>query len=181
MIFDMFICLKTFDSYPPYNPNKNKYKLVKQITDFKIKTEIDLFLLARNICFNLINFLNNNTSISEFYSEKKLLNEIKWKLPSQYDLFDVFWYYDKEIIFINLQYTTFSKTSLNKKCRTAILINFREIIALLKKINSNINNIQYKKLYQITLFAYELWLELANKEISRSLSALTKREIFGKF
>jgi hypothetical protein len=189
MNLDIFICqsLKTYDSYPPYNLKKNKYKLVKQISEIKTKAEIDLYLLARNKCFNLIDFLNNNISISVSgcYTEIKLLNKIKWKLPSQYDLLDVFWYYDKKNVFINLQYTTFSQTSSNKKCRTSILINFREIIALLHKINSNIiytlKSIKYKELYQNTLLAFELWSEVAQKEISISVFSLTKREVFGKF
>lgn len=182
----IYLSLKTHESFPPFNPKKNKYKLVQQISEIKTKAEIDLYLLAKNKCFNLIDFLNYNTSISECYTEKKLLNKIKWKLPSQYDLLDVFWY-RKITVYINIQYTTFSQTSINNKCRTAILINFREIIAVLHKINNNIiytlKSIEYKQLYDNTLSAFELWLKVAQKEISVSIpvTTLAKREVFGKF
>ena len=180
MFIDLFIDLETNDSYPPFYPHK--YKLVKRISEIQIKTEIDLYLLARDKCFNLIDFLNNNVSISTCNIEKNLINKMKWKLPSQYDLLDVFWYYSKKIVYINLQYITFSKTSLNKNCRTSILINFREVIALLNKINNHITNTLYKELYKITLAAFELWIKVAQKEISISISitTLAKREVFGK-
>jgi hypothetical protein len=182
MFIDLFIYLRTYDSFPPFHPHK--YKLVQYKSEIQIKIEIDLYLLARDKCFNLINFLNNDIYICNI--EKNLVNKIKWKLPSQYDLLDIFWYYNKEIVFINLQYITFSNTSHNKNCRTAILINFREIMALLQKINNNIINtlksIKYKELYEITCFAFKLWIEVAQKEISASISvnALAKREILGK-
>ena len=181
MFIDLFIYLRTDNSFPPFYPHKNKYKLVKHISDIQIKTEIDLYLLARDKCFDLINFINDNINICSCDTEIKLLNKIKWKLPSQYDLFDVFWYYNKKTVYINLQYTTFSKTSLNKNCRTAILINFREIMALLHKIKSNITNTLYKELYEITLFAFKLWIEVAQKKISISINTLAKREILGQF
>jgi len=180
----IYLSLKTDDSYSPYNPKKNKYKLVKQISEIQIKAEIDLYLLAREKCFNLIDFLNNNISINICNIEQNLLNKIKWKLPSQYDLLDVFWY-RKKSVYINLQYTSFSQTSSNQKCRTAILVNFREVIALLQKIKSNITNslksIKYKELYDDLLLAFELWSEVAQKEISISVFSLTKREVFGNF
>lgn len=176
----------TYDSFPPFYPHKNKYKLVQYISEIQIKTEIDLYLLARDKCFDLINFINDNINICSCDTEKKLLNKIKWKLPSQYDLLDVFWYYNKKVIYINLQYTTFSKTSLNKNCRIAILINFREVIALLHKINSRIINtlksIKYKELYEIVISAFKLWIEVAQKKISIliSINTLAKREVLGK-
>jgi len=180
----IYLSLKTDDSYSPYNPKKNKYKLVKQISEIQIKAEIDLYLLAREKCFNLIDFLNNNISINICNIEQNLLNKIKLKLPSQYDLLDVFWY-RKKSVYINLQYTSFSQTSSNQKCRTAILVNFREVIALLQKIKSNITNslksIKYKELYDDLLLAFELWSEVAQKEISISVFSLTKREVFGNF
>ena len=148
----MVLNLKTKYSYPPYNHNKNRYKLVKQISEIQTKAEIDLYLIARKKCFDLIDFIYNNISINICNIEQNLLNKIKWKLPSQYDLLDVFWY-RKKFVYINLQYTTFSQNSLNKKCRTSILINFREIIVLLHKIKSHITNtlksIKYKELYDI--------------------------------
>jgi hypothetical protein len=174
----------TYDSFPPFYPHKYKYKLVQQISEIQIKTEIDLYLLARDKCFDLINFINDNINICLCDTEKKLLNKIKWKLPSQYDLLDVFWYYNKKVVYINLQYTTFSKISLNKNCRIAILINFREVIALLHKINSHIINtlksIKYKELYEIFTSAFKLWIEVAQKKISISINTLAKREVFGK-
>lgn len=176
----------TYDSYPPFFPHKNKYKLVQYISEIQIKTEIDLYLLARDKCFDLINFINDNINICSCDTEIKLLNKIKWKLPSQYDLLDVFWYYNKKVIYINLQYTTFSKTSLNKNCRIAILINFREVIALLHKINSHIINtlksIKYKELYEIVISAFKLWIEVAKKKISIliSINTFAKREVLGK-
>lgn len=180
----MLLNLKKNYSYPPYNHNKNIYKLVKQISEIQTKAEIDLYLIAREKCFDLINFIYNNISIKICNIEQNLLNKIKWKLPSQYDLLDVFWY-RKKIVYINLQYTTFSQNSLNKKCRTSILINFREIIVLLHKIKSHITNtlksIKYKELYDILLLAFELWLEVAHKKISVSVTVLAKREVFGKF
>lgn len=180
----MLLNLKTKYSYPPYNHNKNRYKLVKQISEIQTKAEIDLYLIARKKCFDLIDFIYNNISINICNIEQNLLNKIKWKLPSQYDLLDVFWY-RKKFVYINLQYTTFSQNSLNKKCRTSILINFREIIVLLYKIKSHITNtlksIKYKELYDILLLAFELWLEVAMKKISVSVTVLAKREVFGKF
>jgi hypothetical protein len=186
MFIDLFLYLKTDNSFPPFYYHKYKYKLVEQISEIQIKTEIDIYLLARDKCFNLIDFLNNNININICNIEQNLVNKLKWKLPSQYDLLDKFWYYNKKTVYINLQYTTFSNTSLNKNCRTAILINFREIMALLQKINNNITNtlksIKYKELYEITCFAFKLWIEVAQKEISASISvnALAKREILGK-
>jgi len=172
----------TYDSFHPFYANK--YKLVQQISEIQIKTEIDLYLLARDKCFDLINFINDNINICLCDTEKKLLNKIKWKLPSQYDLLDVFWYYNKKVVYINLQYTTFSKTSLNKNCRIAILINFREVIALLHKINSHIINtlksIKYKELNEIFISAFKLWIEVAQKKISISINRLAKREVLGK-
>jgi hypothetical protein len=176
----------TYDSFHPFYAHKYKYKLVQQISEIQIKTEIDLYLLARDKCFDLINFINDNINICLCDTEKKLLNKIKWKLPSQYDLLDVFWYYNKKVVYINLQYTTFSKTSLNKNCRIAILINFREVIALLHKINSHIINtlksIKYKELNEIFISAFKLWIEVAQKKISISISInrLAKREVLGK-
>jgi len=187
MSFNLILLnLKTEYSYSPYNPNKNKYKLVKQISEIQTKAEIDLYLLARKKCFDLIDFIYNNISINICNIEQNLLNKIKWKLPSQYDLLDVFWY-RKTLVYINLQYTSFSQTSSNQKCRTAILVNFREVIALLHKIKSHITNtlksIKYKEIYDDLLLAFELWLEVAQKKISMSVSitALAKREVFGKF
>ena len=96
MFIDLFIYLLTNNSFPPFYRHKYKYKLVKKISEIQTKTEIDLYLLARNKCFDLINFLNDNINICPCDTEKKLLNKIKWKLPSQYDLLDVYWYYNKK-------------------------------------------------------------------------------------
>jgi hypothetical protein len=187
MSFNLILLnLRTEYSYPPYNHNKNKYKLVKQISEIQINAEIDLYLLARKKCFDLIDFIYNNISMNICNIEQNLLNKIKWRLPSQYDLLSIFWY-RKISVYINLQYTSFSQTSSNQKCRTAILVNFREVIALLHKIKSHITNtlksIKYKEIYDDLLLAFELWLEVAQKKISMSVSitALAKREVFGKF
>jgi hypothetical protein len=59
MFIDLFIYLRTENSFPPFYHHKNKYKLVKHISDIQIKTEIDLYLLARDKCFNLIDFFSN--------------------------------------------------------------------------------------------------------------------------
>jgi hypothetical protein len=185
MFINLFIYLTTNDSFPPFYFHRYKYKLVKKISEIQTKTEIDLYLFARNKCFNLINYLNNNININPCDTEKKLLNKIKWKLPSQYDLLDVFWYNNKKVVYINIQYTTFSKTSFNKNCRTAILINFREVIAVLHKINSHntytLKSIKYKELYDMTLSAFKLWIEVAQRKISISVTTLKKREVLGQF
>ena len=47
----------TYDSYPPFFPHKNKYKLVQYISEIQIKTEIDLYLLTRNKCFDYVSKL----------------------------------------------------------------------------------------------------------------------------
>jgi hypothetical protein len=83
-----------------------------------------------------LKFLNDN--ISAYETERDSLKRIMWYLPSKYDLLDEYWYY--RAVFINLQYTTFSKSYRDTNSRTAILINVREVIAMLQKMNNQITH-----------------------------------------
>lgn len=55
MLIDLFIYLLTNDSFPPFYCHK--YKLVKKISEIQTKTEIDLYLLTRNKCFDYVSKL----------------------------------------------------------------------------------------------------------------------------
>jgi hypothetical protein len=184
--------LVTDNSWPPFR--RHKYKLVlDQIFD-ETYTEIQLYLSARDKCFVLEQFLKDNISAYIYETEIKSLKRMMWNLPSQYDLLDEYWYWYKRAVYINLQYTTFSKSSRDRNSRTGILINVREVIAALQKINTHItqtlnihetHNVclrqQYKDIYNMTRNAFELWIEVAQREIYVSVAALAKREVFGKF
>jgi hypothetical protein len=181
--------LVTDNSWPPFH--RHKYKLVlDQISD-QTYIEILLYLSARDKCFVLEQFLKDNISPYIYETEIKSLKRMMWNLPSQYDLLDEYWYWYKRAVYINLQYTTFSKSSRDRNSRTGILINVREVIAALQKINTHITqtlNIhethnlrqQYKDLYDMTRSAFDLWIEVAQKKNLYISYSIGKKRIVWK-